>query len=160
MSKISIRKFRPVDGQAVQNLITGIMNEEFPQSRAAYPVDDLLDIERVYGKDGEGFFVATNINQIIGTVAVKREDSRAALLRRIFVDPTHRRQKIGLQLIDHVIEFCKGHDYEEIIFKTSSKIDGAIRLCEAKGFHQRAKLEIGELELLKFVLFLGENNKS
>ena len=159
MNKASIRQFRTGDAQAIQNLITGIMNQEFPQTKAAYPVDDLLDIAQVYGKNGEAFFVATNNDHVIGTVAVKREDGRAALLRRIFVDPLHRRQKIGVQLIEHAIQFCKTNGYEEVIFKTSSKMDGAIRLCEAKGFLQRAKLEIGGLELFKFVLFIG-NGKS
>ena len=157
LTKISIRKFQSSDAQAIQVLISNIMNQEFPQSKAAYPLDDLLDIENVYGKDGEGFFVATNNEHIVGTVAVKREDERAALLRRVFVDPSHRRQKIGLSLIDHAIGFCKKHGYEEIIFRTASKMDGAIRLCQAKGFHQRAKLEMGGLELLKFVLFLDKD---
>lgn len=160
MNKIAIRKFRAEDAQAVQSLITGVMNQEFPQSKAVYPVDDLLEISKVYGSDGEAFFVATDNELIVGTVGVKQEDKRCALLRRIFVDPLHRRQKIGFQLVDHAVDFCKKYGYKEIIFKSSSKMDGAIRLCEAKGFHQRTKLEIGGLELFKFVLHLGGNGKS
>ena len=159
MTKITIRKFQQGDSQAVQNLITSIMSREFPQSQAAYPLDDLLDITKVYGSSGECFFVATKDSEIVGTVGVKREDGRAALLRRVFVSPDFRRQKIGVQLVDHAVKFCKDNGYEEIIFKSSSKMDGAINLCQAKGFQQRAKLEIGNMELFKFVLFLGNNRK-
>jgi len=160
MNKVAIRQFQISDAEPVQSLITSIMNQEFPQSKAAYPVDDLLDIGRIYGKNGQAFFVATDGDKIMGTVAIKREDDRAALLRRIFVDAAYRRQRIGFQLIEQAIHFCKAHHYEEVIFKTSSKMDGAIKLCQAQGFQQRAKLEIGGLELLKFVLFLGKNGKS
>ena len=152
---VEIRKFKSGDEQAVETLITGIMNEEFPQTKDAYPSEDLRDIPRVYGKSGEAFFVATNQNHIVGTVAIKREDDRTALLRRIFVVPTHRNQRIGVRLIEHAIDFCKQTGYEEVVFKTSSKMDKAIRLCENKGFQQRAKLEVGGLELLRLVLFLG-----
>jgi len=149
---IKIRKFDAKDEQAVRNLIAGVMQQEFPQSLSAFPLDDLNHIQDVYGKLGEAFFVAETSKQIVGTVGIKREDDRIALLRRIFVSPDHRNQKIGIQLVERAIEFCKEVGYQEVVFKSSSKMDGAIRLCQKKGFHQRAKLEIGGLELLKFVL--------
>jgi len=156
--QVTIRKFKQEDGQAVQRLIAGIMDQEFPLSKAAYPMEDLLDIPRVYGNPGEAFFVATNQDCVIGTVAIKREDDRMALLRRIFVDPSHRKQRIGAALVDHAIKFCRENGYQEIVFRTSTKMDAAIRLCEKKGFQQRAKLEVGGFELLKFILFLGGHN--
>lgn len=152
---IKLRKYQPEDGEPVRALITEIMAKEFPQSASAFPLDDLHHIEDVYGKLGEAFFVAMDGSKIVGTVAVKREDDRVALLRRIFVSPTHRKQMIGMRLIERAIEFCREVGYQEIIFKTSSKMDGAIRLCQKNGFHQRAKLEMGGLELLKFVLLLN-----
>ncbi len=156
MAMVKIRKFRSGDEASIQALISGIMNNEFPQSKSAFPMDDLRNISDVYGSLGEAFFVATtNGQEIVGTIAIKREDERIALLRRVFVDPVFRNQKIGLRLIDQAIDFCKEVGYHEIVFKTSSKMDGAIRLCQKKNFHQRAKLEIGGLELLKFVLLIN-----
>lgn len=153
---VTIRKFHTEDGEAVRSLVTSIMSEEFPQSQDAYPSQDLKEIERIYGGRGEAFFVAVNDDHVIGTVGVKQEDDRIALLRRIFVHPSYRNQRIGEKLIDYAIHFCKENGYHEVIFKTSSKMDKAIRLCERKGFQQRAKLPAGNHELVKFVLFLGE----
>ncbi|MBI4387572.1 MAG: GNAT family N-acetyltransferase [Candidatus Omnitrophica bacterium] len=153
--QVQIRQFKNGDQQLIQELITRIMDLEFPQSKAAYPMNDLLDLQQAYGEPGEAFFVATNGKRVIGTVAIKKEDGRIALLRRVFVDPEHRRQKIGLALIKYAINFCRENGYEEIVFRTSSKMDGAIKLCQKEGFQQRAKLEVGGLELLKFVLFLA-----
>jgi len=155
---MDIRAYQVGDEQEIQALIVDIMDKEFPQSKAAYPMDDLANIQTVYGKPGDAFFVATNEQQIVGTVAIKREDDRIALLRRIFVTSSYRKKRVGLNLIDRAIKFCKEQGYKEIVFKTSSKMDGAIRLCERKGFQQRAKLEIGGLELVKFVLFFGDQS--
>ena len=152
---LTIRKFKAGDEPAIQALISSIMNREFPQSEAAYPSQDLADIPRTYGNKGEAFFVAMNHDHIVGTVAVKREDERMALLRRIFVEPAFRNQRIGMKLLAQAIDFCKENGYEEIIFKTSTKMDKAIRLCQQNGFHPRTKLEAGGLELLKLVLHLG-----
>ncbi len=154
-NSVNIRKFNVKDAQAVQSLITEVMNQEFPQTSDAYPSEDLKDIPKSYGNPGEAFFVAVHHEHIVGTVGIKREDERIALLRRIFVRSSHRNQRIGVQLIDHAIDFCKGEGYEEIVFRTSIKMDKAIRLCQNKGFHPRAKLEIGGLELQKFVLHLA-----
>jgi len=152
---MKIRKFQPHDAQAVKALIMGVMSREFPQSVTAFPFDDLDHIEEVYGKLGEAFFVAADGEEVVGTVAVKREDDRVALLRRVFVRPQNRRQQIGLRLIDRAIGFCQEVGYQELVFKTSTRMDGAIRLVQKRGFHQRAKLEVGGMELLKFVLPLN-----
>jgi len=153
---MNIRAYQTGDDEAIQSMISKIMDQEFPQSKAAYPMDDLLAIKEVYGGERDAFFVANTNGHIVGTVAVKHEDERVALLRRIFVAPSHRKQKLGIRLIDEAIKFCRSKGYQEIIFRSTSKMDGAIRLCEKKGFHQRAKLEVGGLELLKYVLFLGD----
>ena len=156
---IQIRRFQTVDGPAIVRLISTVMEQEFPQSASAFPTDDLTNISDIYGKLGEAFFVAYDGEKIVGTAGVKREDERIALMRRVFVAPTHRNQKIGMRLIERVIDFCKEVGYQEVVFKTSSKMDAAIKLCQKNGFVQRAKLEMGGLELLKFVLAFNHSSK-
>ena len=119
---------------------------------------DLENIEDSYSKLGEAFFVGCNNAGVIGTVGVKREDERTAFIRRIFVHPKYRGKKIGSKLMDRAIEFCREVGYQEIVFKTTSKMTGAISLCLHKGFVERAKIELGGIELLKFTLFIKENS--
>lgn len=147
---VSIRRISPEDEKAVKDLITAVMNEEFTDAQAAYPTEDLDNIAKIYGGLGEAFFVAVNGSKIVGTVAVKKEDNRVALMRRLFVAKSHRNQQIGVKLIDHVFHFCDEVGYQEIIFKTTSRMEGANKLCQKKGFVQRAKLVLGSMELLKF----------
>ena len=149
---ISIRKCEPSDQKAVKKLIVKILKEEFPKEAAT--LQDLENISDSYGKLGETFFVAVSGDSIVGTVGIKREDERTAMLRRLFVNSEHRRQKVGTQLVERAIEFCREVGYDEIIFKTNSIMRDAIKLCEKKRFAPKAKLDLGPMQLLKFGLFL------
>jgi len=149
-----IRRFESKDQKAVKDLIVKIMNEEFHDQKLAYPTDDLTSIPQTYGGLGEAFFVATQGDEIIGTVALKKEDDRVALLRRLFVAATFRKQQIGLQLINRALQFCDEVGYQEVVFRTTSRMEGAIKTCQKRGFVQRAKIDMGPIELLKFSLSL------
>lgn len=156
---IQIRKIKKDEHEKVQDLIISIMRNEFAEDIDAYPLKDLDDLSAAYGNLGEAFFVGlTTDSRIVGTCAIKREDERTALLRRIFVDPDYRRRQLGSMLMDRAIEFCREVGYQEIIFKTTSKMKGAIKLCKHKQFLERAKIDIGNFEIFKFVLFLKENS--
>lgn len=154
MSMITIRRYESNDGPSVHALISGIMDAEFHDAKAAYPTHDIDHIEDSYGGLGEAFFVAVNGNKVVGSVAIKKEDDRVALLRRLFVDSAYRKQQLGIKLVDRATKFCDEVGYKEIIFKTTSRMEGAAKLCQKCGFIQRAKLDLGTVELLKFSLSL------
>ena len=151
---VQIRRFTEPDGGAVKKLITGIMDGEFREEKAALSLEDLQNLEASYGNFGEAFFVAEDSKKIIGTIAVKREDDRIALIRRIFVAPEYRKKQIGLRLLNRAIEFGKEVGYRELIFKTTSRMSAAIELVKKRGFQSRAKVPLGRMELLKFSLSL------
>lgn len=156
---VQIRKIKKDEHAHAQDLIISIMKSEFSEDSEAYPLHDLDDITKSYGNLGEAFFVCTESSgAIVGTVGIKREDERTALLRRIFVDPNYRRRQVGSMLMDRAIEFCREVGYQEIVLKTTSKMKGAINLCLNKKFVERAKIDLGSVELLKFALFLKENS--
>ncbi len=147
---IQIRHFGAEDGEPVKRLIGQIMDGEFQAEKQAFSQEDLNSLQDSYGKLGEAFFVAEDGKKIVGTVGVKREDDRVALIRRIFVAPDYRRKKIGLRLLNRAIEFCEEVGYKELIFKTTSRMSHAIELVQGQGFQSRAKIPMGQLELLKF----------
>lgn len=150
---VTIRRCGKEDEKAVVELISSVMSKEFQDAAKAYPTEDVECIEKAYGGIGDAFFVAIDERQkVIGTVAIKKEDDRVALLRRLFVAPTHRNQKIGKKLLDRALGFCRDVGYQELVFKTTSKMSGAIELCKRNGFAQRAHIALGPIELLKFSL--------
>jgi len=151
---VMIRKCQESDQRAVRDLIAGIMAREFPKEAATFPTQDLENISTSYGQLGEAFFVASINGKIVGTVGIKQEDQRTALLRRLFVDAKYRREKIGSQLVERAIQFCREVGYEELVFKTTSTMNNAVQLCEKKGFVPKARLGLGPVQLLKFAFFL------
>ncbi len=156
---ISIRRFADGDRDEVISLIQGVMSQEFSQDAYAYPTADLESISDTYGGLGEAFFVAVDGKKIVGTVGIKKEDDRIAFLRRIFVSPDYRGKKIGSKLIERALQFCEEVGYEEFVFRTTSRMTKAIDLCKKNGFVQRAKIQLGPIELFKFVRALHPLNK-
>jgi GNAT superfamily N-acetyltransferase len=155
---IEIRKIQKGEEAAAKKLITSIMEGEFPQVSKNYPVDDLNSIRDHYGALGEAFFVAAELGNVVGTVAVKRDDERTALLRRIFVSPACRNQRIGTRLIERAIEFCSEVGYQEIVFKATAEMKGANKLCLENGFQEKARVPLGPTFLIKYALFLKQNS--
>ncbi len=159
MAHPNIRKFRLQDNADVKLLVTSIMNKEFPADALAYPPDDLDDIPGHYGNIGEAFFVAENDKgAIVGTIAVKRDDERHALLRRFFVSPEYRGKNVGKALLEHLIIFCREVGYQEIVVKTTTRMERAIKVCRDYGFAEKARINLGATELCKLALFIRENS--
>ncbi len=156
---ISIRRFADGDHDEVVALIKGVMSQEFAQDAYAYPTADLDTISETYGNLGEAFFVAIDGKKVVGTVGIKKEDDRIALLRRMFVSADYRGQKIGTKLILRALQFCEEVGYDEFVFRTTSRMTKAIDLCKKNGFIQRAKIQLGPIELFKFVRALHPLNK-
>ena len=155
---VEIRKIHKGEEAAAKKLITSIMEGEFPQVSKNYPVDDLGSIRDHYGSLGEAFFVAADGDEVVGTVAVKRDDERTALLRRIFVSPACRKQRIGTRLIERAIAFCSEVGYQEIVFKATSEMKAAGILCVENGFQEKARVPLGPTFLIKYALFLKQNS--
>ncbi|OGW69297.1 MAG: hypothetical protein A2036_00570 [Omnitrophica bacterium GWA2_50_21] len=155
---ILIRPASSADDKSVKDLIMAILEKEFPAEERTFFGNDIQNVSKTYAGDGDRFFVACDGDQIVGTTGIKREDERNALLRRIFVRDDYRGKRIAFQLIQNAIEFCKKRGYDEVIFKTTSRMQNAINLCEANGFIKRATVHLGGLDLFKFTFHITENN--
>lgn len=152
MARMRIRVFKESDGAKVRSLISSVMRNEFGMESRAYPENDLNDILGSYGAKRDAFFVAEQDKKIIGTVAIKEEDNRVALLRRLFVHPEYRKKGYGLKLIEAAIDFCKRQRYRVIVFRSTDRMSRANSLCERMGFLERARVDFNGFQILKFAL--------
>jgi GNAT superfamily N-acetyltransferase len=150
--KMYIRSFEKKDNEAVKELIDSVMTHEFPDEQRAYQYGDLDSIDKAYDKLREKFLVAAEESAIIGTIGVKEDSKRNALLRRLFVHPSHRERGIGSMLVDTALDFCKMNGYSYANFRATSKMQAAIKLlCEKKGFAQRDKCNFDGVEIINLV---------
>lgn len=151
---MEIRRFNLTDQDQVKKIITDILKNEFAVDQKAYPHSDLESIPKVYGGEREAFFVGEENGRIVGTIAVKEESKKIAILRRLFVNPNCRGKGYGLALIDKALDFCRKNGYHEIVFHSSARMKAAIGLCLKKGFAEKQRLNLDEVGIIKFVLTL------
>lgn len=151
---MQIRRFNLNDQEQVKKIITDILKNEFAIDQKAYPHSDLESIPQVYGGKREAFFVGEEGGKIVGTVAVKEESKKVAILRRLFVNPNFRGKDYGLALIDNALDYCRKNGYHEIIFHSSARMKAAIGLCLKKGFKEKQRLNLDGVDIIKFALTL------
>ena len=149
-----IRPLQKQDEEAVRDLIFSILDEEFSVEKKAYPVTDLDAIEKHYRGPRDIFLVAVEDGRIIGTVAVKEDDAKTALLRRIFVDEIYRGKRYGSQLVDKALAFCREKGYRRVAFRGMASMEKALALMKRKGFLEKERIRFGEVEMIHFNLTL------
>ncbi len=151
---MEIRRFNLKDESQVKKLITDILKDEFAVDQKAYPPSDLDSISNVYGGKREAFFVGEESGKVIGTIAVKEESKKVAILRRLFVNPNYRGKDYGLSLIDRALDFCREKGYHEVIFHSSARMKAAIGLCLKRGFVEKQRLNLDGVDIIRFALVL------
>lgn len=109
----------------------------------------------VYHGPNSTFLVAEEGHRIVGTLGVKAEDSKTAILRRLFVAPTHRKKGIGGGLLQEALQFCRREGFREIVIRTSAQMKRAMDLCSSLGFKEDGRWNLGSATLVRFHLRLG-----
>ncbi|MCK5706751.1 MAG: GNAT family N-acetyltransferase [Candidatus Aureabacteria bacterium] len=151
---LKVRKIQKKDEQAVRDLIDSIMHNEFLNDKKHYSTDDLKNITEYYSGEKDYFFVAEIDGEIIGTCAIKQDDDKTALLRRIFLHPHFRNKGYGLVLIETAVDFCRKHGYVNLAFRGSSRMERALNVCKKKGFKEKEKIELGDISVFIYNLSL------
>ncbi len=144
---VSIRKIAQHDTEPVRNLVEEIMQTEFAEESKEYALHDLDDPVRYYGGNNDIFLVAEKDGDIIGTVAIKEDSPKTALLRRVFVRKDFRGKGYGEKLVSKAVEFCFAHDYHTVIFRGMDKMQQALKLCLKQGFEEDDVLVTDEFKV-------------
>lgn len=150
-----LRKFQEKDAPFVKELVNSILFKEFSLSSKAYQIDDLDSISKAYNGPRDVFYVIEQDNKIIGSVGVKEDTKQIALLRRMYVHPAYRGKGYGSMLMKAAVDFCNSNDYRQIVFRSTSQMQDAITLCIRKGFAEQERLNLGDIQIIKFVLKLS-----
>jgi len=150
----SLRRFKSEDSQGVKNLILTILTKEYPFDRSAYSDSDLDKIAETYSGPKDSFLVVEENGEIVGTVGVKEDSAEDALLRRLFVDPKHRKHGYGSGLLEAAVKFAKDKGYKRIFFRCTDRMSAAMKLCISKGFKEKDSLEVSGFKIHRLELGL------
>ena len=151
---MEVRAYRPEDSTGVKGLILSILEKEYPFDKSAYKDTDINNITGTYSGGGNAFFVIEKDEKIVGTVGVKKETRDTALLRRLFVDESHRKKGYGMMLLKEAVEFCRSKNYNEVIFRATDRMHQAMKLIKKANFEEKEDLEVSGFHIHKFSLKL------
>lgn len=131
MTSLTIQPFTPPDQSAAKSLILAGLAERWGQLDPSLN-PDLDDIATQYAK--AIFLVAYQDSLLVGTGALVDEDERTGRVTRMSVAPTHRRQGLGTQILDKLIQHGTKKGFVRIVLETTPTWHSAITFYERYGF--------------------------
>ncbi len=122
--------------QDIATFILNIQNNEFNVPLTIADQPDLLDIENFYFKKNSNFWVATENEKLIGTIALIDFDNGQAALRKMFVHNNYRGKEkgVGQKLLAELLGWCKQKNIFEIYLGTVEQLHAAKRFYVKNGF--------------------------
>ena len=97
--------------------------------------EELKDPLKKYGPPTGDLLLAYWGNETAGCTALKNlNDDRACEMKRLYVKPAFRKNKIGRMLIEKLIASAKSKGYTKMRLDSLFKLESAIRLYQDFGF--------------------------
>ncbi|WP_028042194.1 GNAT family N-acetyltransferase [Candidatus Stoquefichus massiliensis] len=96
--------------------------------------DELEHLDQKYTQKNGRILVAIVERQVVGCVAYHCHNEKRCEMKRLYVLPTYRKQKIGLRLIENIIQAAKEDGYTEMVLDTILPLHSAIGIYKKLGF--------------------------
>ena len=96
--------------------------------------DELSDPAGKYTPPAGEILVAYEDGTVWGMVAYHRHSEERCEMKRLYVNPQCRGQRLGEKLVDQIIEHAKNAGYKEMVLDTLEPMVPAIRLYQKSGF--------------------------
>jgi ribosomal protein S18 acetylase RimI-like enzyme len=97
--------------------------------------EELKDPLKKYGPPSGDLMLAYWDDEIAGCIALmKMKESGACEMKRLYVKPSFRKNKIGRLLIEDLLNSAKERDYKIMRLDTFSKLQAAVHLYQQFGF--------------------------
>ncbi len=136
-----VRPYAPADHAAVCQLINEVLAEFGFKPHLGGLERDLAELQERYGGARAGFWVATDNDKVVGTVAVRKKDASTCELKRLYVRTDFRGQGVGQLLYEHAEAFARAAGYTRIFLDSSRRFGKAHRLYERNGFVLLAEID-------------------
>ncbi len=99
-------------------------------------LNDVDNYQQVYVENRGLFLVVLDDDQLIGTGGIKKLEYNIAELKRLWLLEKYHRQKIGYQVVSHLLDFARGHNYKKVRLQTSQRQSRAFHFYTQFGFYE------------------------
>lgn len=98
--------------------------------------DELQQLASIYQLPNGHYIFALVNGQIAGGVGFKHKTSAIAEIKRLYVRPAFQGQRLGLKLMQAVLQTIQTLGYNQVLLDTVPRCDTAQTLYESMGFKQ------------------------
>jgi GNAT superfamily N-acetyltransferase len=138
----TIRKFLPGDANAVRELFIRVNRllapPELREAFEAYIERSLAEeidvIECYYSQRKGGFWVALEDREIVGMFGLEASGDKSMELRRMYVDPGHRREGIARRMLAFAEQECRRRRRPRLDLSTSELQQDALAFYRSAGY--------------------------
>lgn len=117
--------------------------------------EELQTLSKVYAAPSGCIILAKINDEIVGCVALKPIADGVCEMKRLYVKPTARGQKVGKELVTELIRFAQNAQYQTMKLDTLTHLTEAISLYRSFGFKETSAYVYNPLdEVLYFELSL------
>jgi len=121
----------------VIDLLLEIWEREFGYKNIERP--DIYNIPETYQKDPKSnFWLALEDEKVVGTIALQNEGENIGYIRRLAVVKNMRKQGVGKQLLETLMEYAKEHSYKKIYVGIAAENTGARHFYKKNDFRENA----------------------
>jgi GNAT superfamily N-acetyltransferase len=141
-AEVTIRSFAEQDAAQVRELfITVNRLLSPPDLRDAFEVyieralaEEIDRISAYYDERDGGFWVAVKGDKVVGTFGLERASDDAMELRRMYVDPSARRQGIARRMLQFAEDECRNRNVPRLQLSTLKIQQAALALYRNAGY--------------------------
>ena len=112
------------------------LDPKFQESLDEQNYDEELEhLEEKYGLPGGRLYLAYWDGELAGCVGMKKLDGVTGELKRLYVRPAFRGQRLGRKLVERIIEDARSLGYTRLKLYTMPELVSARHMYENMGFH-------------------------
>ncbi len=111
------------------------------------------NLEEKYGLPYGRLYVALFDGSVTGCIALRKIDEENAELKRLYVKPEYRGNKIGNILLEHILAEAKKIGYKHILLDTLPFLTTAIEMYKKVGFYEIESYNNSPMDNLIYLKF-------
>ena len=140
-AEVTIRPFAEQDAAQVRELfitVNRLLSPPHLRDAVEAYIERALaeEIDRItayYGERDGGFWVAVKGDKVVGTFGLERASDDAMELRRMYVDPSARRQGIARRMLQFAEDECRSRNISRLQLSTAEIQQAALALYRKAG---------------------------
>ena len=138
MNRTIIRKIKPVDNQAVANIIRTVM-PEFGASGSGFAIHDkeVDDMHNAYSRPRCAYIVCESDGEIVGgggIAPLDGGDENTCELKKMYFLPAGRGKGFGQKVLTECLKSAKEIGFKYCYLETFNTMKSAMKLYERNGF--------------------------